>query len=78
MSLLSFQEQADGDAEFLEVSDLRELIEGILPYTEWHFSRLNRLHRSTFLLDYTLASMAGCKSYESITILDLLTHTFQV
>ncbi|MCO5557503.1 hypothetical protein L7F22_011068 [Adiantum nelumboides] len=44
--------------ELLEVSGLCELIEGLLPYTERHFSRLDRLLRSTFLLDYTLASMS--------------------
>lgn len=44
--------------EFLEVSGLHELIEGILPYTERHFSRIDRLLRSTFLLDYTLSSMS--------------------
>lgn len=43
--------------EFMKVPGLRELIEGIVPYTERHFSRIDRLLRSTFLLDYTLSSM---------------------
>ena len=43
---------------FSQVAGLRELIEGILPYTERHFSRIDRLFRSTFLLDYTLSSMS--------------------
>ncbi|KAI5069023.1 hypothetical protein GOP47_0015324 [Adiantum capillus-veneris] len=51
--------------ELLEVSGLRELIEGILPYTERHFNRLDRLHRSTFLLDYTLASMSVLNPLET-------------
>lgn len=42
----------------IQVPGLRELIEGILPYTERHFSRIDRLFRSTFLLDYTLSSMS--------------------
>lgn len=44
--------------ELMEVSGLGELIEGILPYTERHFSRVDRLLRSSFLLDYTLSSMS--------------------
>lgn len=32
-------------------------MEGIVPYTKRHFSRIDRLSRSTFLLDYTLARM---------------------
>ena len=32
-------------------------MDGLVVYTERHLSRLDRLVRSTYLLDYTLASM---------------------
>lgn len=32
-------------------------MEGIVPYTKRHLSRIDRLSRSVFLLDYTLARM---------------------
>lgn len=35
-----------------------ELLEGIIPYSQRHFSRIDRLERSTFLLDYTLIGMS--------------------
>lgn len=41
----------------LQIPGIRELMEGIVPYTKRHFSRIDRLSRSTFLLDYTLARM---------------------
>lgn len=41
----------------LQIPGVRELMEGIVPYTKRHFSRIDRLSRSTFLLDYTLARM---------------------
>lgn len=35
-----------------------ELLEGLIPYSQRHFSRIDRLVRSTFLLDYTLTGMS--------------------
>lgn len=35
-----------------------ELLEGLIPYTQRHFSRIDRLVRSTLLLDYTLTGMS--------------------
>ncbi|KAH7404644.1 hypothetical protein KP509_15G036100 [Ceratopteris richardii] len=52
--------------ELIKVSGLRELLEGILPYTERHFSRMDRLLRSTFLLDYTLSSMSVLNPQEEV------------
>lgn len=35
-----------------------ELLEGLIPYSQRHYSRIDRLERSTFLLDYTLNGMS--------------------
>lgn len=35
-----------------------ELLEGLLPYSQRHYTRVDRLQRSTFLLDYTLTGMS--------------------
>jgi hypothetical protein len=39
------------------LTGLSELLDGLTVYTQRHMSRLDRLVRSTYLLDYTLASM---------------------
>ncbi|XP_050224237.1 protein TORMOZ EMBRYO DEFECTIVE [Mercurialis annua] len=44
--------------EILEIKGVRELLEGLIPYSQRHFSRVDRLVRSTFLLDYTLTGMS--------------------
>lgn len=41
----------------LKVPGAQDLLEALLSYTQRHFVRMDRLVRSTFLLDYTLASM---------------------
>lgn len=41
----------------MQIPQVRELMEGIVPYTKRHASRIDRLSRSIFLLDYTLARM---------------------
>ena len=41
----------------MQIPQVRELMEGIVPYTKRHLSRIDRLSRSVFLLDYTLARM---------------------
>jgi len=38
---------------------LKELIDGWIPYTERHLSRLNRLIQESFVLDYILSEMDG-------------------
>eukprot|EP00850_Spirogloea_muscicola_P018245 SM000165S02206 [mRNA] locus=s165:102031:106956:- [translate_table: standard] len=45
-------------ARLLEVHGLQEVLAGLQPYTQRHFARIDRLERSTFLLDYTLGAMA--------------------
>lgn len=42
----------------VEVKGIGELLEGLIPYTQRHFSRIDRLEKSTFLLDYTLTGMS--------------------
>ncbi|PIN23520.1 WD40-repeat-containing subunit of the 18S rRNA processing complex [Handroanthus impetiginosus] len=44
--------------EILEMKGIGELLEGLIPYSQRHFSRIDRLERSTFLLDYTLTGMS--------------------
>ena len=39
------------------VPGVKQLVESILPYSERHFARLERLHKASFLLDYTLRAM---------------------
>ncbi|KAJ8762065.1 hypothetical protein K2173_006667 [Erythroxylum novogranatense] len=45
-------------AEILEIRGIQELLEGLIPYSQRHFSRIDRLVRSTFLVDYTLNGMS--------------------
>lgn len=42
----------------LQIKGISELLEGLIPYSQRHFSRIDRLIRSTFLLDYTLLRMS--------------------
>ena len=37
-----------------QVPGIKQLVESILPYSERHFARLERLHKASFLLDYTV------------------------
>ncbi|KAG8647939.1 transducin beta-like protein 3 isoform X2 [Manihot esculenta] len=44
--------------EILEIGGIGELLEGLIPYSQRHFSRIDRLVRSTFLVDYILTGMS--------------------
>ncbi|XP_047330937.1 transducin beta-like protein 3 [Impatiens glandulifera] len=44
--------------EIIEIKGIGEILEGLIPYSQRHFSRIDRLQRSTFLLDYTLMGMS--------------------
>jgi len=44
-------------SKIVEIPQVRDLMEGIVPYSKRHASRIDRLSRSIFLLDYTLARM---------------------
>ncbi|CAL1375053.1 unnamed protein product [Linum trigynum] len=41
----------------LEVKGIGEVLEGLIPYTQRHLSRIDRVVRSTYLVDYTLSGM---------------------
>lgn len=44
--------------DIMEIKGVSELLEGLIPYSQRHFSRIDRLVRSTFLLDYILTKMS--------------------
>ncbi|KAL8538390.1 hypothetical protein ACS0TY_000402 [Phlomoides rotata] len=44
--------------ELVEMKGIGEVLEGLIPYSQRHFTRVDRLERSTFLLDYTLTAMS--------------------
>ncbi|KAH6766626.1 Transducin family protein / WD-40 repeat family protein [Perilla frutescens var. hirtella] len=44
--------------ELVEMKGVGELLEGLIPYSQRHYTRVDRLERSTFLLDYTLTGMS--------------------
>jgi U3 small nucleolar RNA-associated protein 13 len=44
--------------EIVQVKGIGELLEGLIPYSQRHFSRIDRFVRSSFLLDYTLGEMS--------------------
>lgn len=41
-----------------QIKGVGELLEGLIPYSQRHFGRIDRLVRSTFLLDYILSGMS--------------------
>lgn len=41
-----------------QIKGIGELLEGLIPYSQRHFGRIDRLVRSTFLLDYILSGMS--------------------
>ena len=43
--------------ELLAIPGVGEVMEGLASYSQRHFARIDRLARSAFLLDYTLAAM---------------------
>ncbi|KAF8378925.1 hypothetical protein HHK36_030274 [Tetracentron sinense] len=44
--------------EIIKISGVGEFLEGLIPYSQRHFIRIDGLIRSTFLLDYTLTGMS--------------------
>ncbi|XP_026406605.1 transducin beta-like protein 3 [Papaver somniferum] len=51
--------------EIIEIKGISEILEGLVPYTQRHFSRADRLERSTLLLDYTLHGMSVIEPLET-------------
>ncbi|GLJ48904.1 hypothetical protein SUGI_1031530 [Cryptomeria japonica] len=58
-------------SDIMEVRGINELLEGLIPYSQRHYSRIDRFVRSTFLLDYTLASMSVLTPPETVLPSDL-------
>lgn len=54
---------------FFQIKGIGELLEGLIPYSQRHFSRIDRLERSTYLLDYTLTGMSVVEPEIDQTIL---------
>ena len=52
--------------EIIQVKGVRELLEGLIPYSLRHFSRIDRLARSAFLFDYTLTRMAALEPQDDL------------
>ncbi|KAI3931024.1 hypothetical protein MKW92_021392 [Papaver armeniacum] len=51
--------------DIIEIKGISEILEGLIPYTQRHFSRADRLERSTLLLDYTLHGMSVIEPLET-------------
>ena len=41
------------------VMGLRELLDGLIPYSERHFARVDRLVQDSYVLDYVVGEMDG-------------------
>ena len=66
-----------GPEELRKVPGIKQLVESILPYSERHYARLERLQKASYLLDYTLRAMktatagdAGLKSAVQMQVED--------
>ncbi|XP_075495418.1 protein TORMOZ EMBRYO DEFECTIVE [Primulina tabacum] len=57
-SVLSRLFSAIPPTEIIEIKGIGELLEGLIPYSQRHFSRVDKLESNTFLFDYTLADMS--------------------
>jgi U3 small nucleolar RNA-associated protein 13 len=44
------------------INGLPEILEGILPYAERHFERIDKLYTNSFLVDFTLVSMGDLET----------------
>lgn len=58
-----------------QIKGVGELLEGLIPYSQRHFSRIDRLVRSTYLLDYTLMGMSVIEPEPSSTKPDVKNQT---
>lgn len=57
-SVLSLLFSVIPPTEIIEIKGIGELLEGLIPYSQRHFSRVGKLESNTFLFDYTLAGMS--------------------
>jgi U3 small nucleolar RNA-associated protein 13 len=56
--------------DIVEIKGIGEVLEGIIPYSQRHYSRIDRLQRNTYLLDYTLTGMSVLDPQEDESIED--------
>jgi U3 small nucleolar RNA-associated protein 13 len=57
-----------------KVKGIRELLEGLLPYTERHVRRLNGLNRQAFLVEYTIRCMQHVKIMDMTRFVAMILH----
>ena len=50
-----------------QIKGIGEYLEGLIPYSQRHFGRIDRLVRSTFLLDYILSGMSVIEPQAQLT-----------
>lgn len=53
-----------------QIKGIGEVLEGLIPYSQRHFSRIDRLERSTFLFDYTLTGMSVIDPQDNYSVED--------
>jgi len=44
-------------SSLLAIKEIKQILQGLIPYTERHFNRIERLARQSYLIDYTLSEM---------------------
>lgn len=52
-------EEAKPKAKTPAAANIRELLDALLPYSERHFARVDRLMQDSYMLDYALSEMDG-------------------
>ncbi|THG98544.1 hypothetical protein EW026_g3660 [Hermanssonia centrifuga] len=57
LASMSAEGETGGGKESKGVSPLREIIEGLLPYTERHLARMEKLVQESYVVDYLLGEM---------------------
>ncbi|KAG4942803.1 hypothetical protein JHK85_047449 [Glycine max] len=53
--------------DIVQIKGIGEYLEGLIPYSQRHFGRIDRLVRSTFLLDYILSGMSVIEPQAQLT-----------
>mmetsp|Transcript_4150 Transcript_4150/g.6040 ORF Transcript_4150/g.6040 Transcript_4150/m.6040 type:complete len:1049 (+) Transcript_4150:69-3215(+) len=48
--------------ELASINGISEILEGIVPYAERHFERIDKLYANSYLVDFTLASMGDLQT----------------
>ncbi len=56
--------------ELASINDIGDILEGIAPYAERHFERIDKLYTNSYLVDFTLASMGDLQTVSIDEYLD--------